>query len=117
MVTICLILFASPAVAWSEADRNREIGYLVLHAIDWGQTLDISHDCHNGRERWEHNPVLGTCPSRSNVNRYFLATGIAHYAVARSLPPKWRRVFQHVTIGMQLGTVASNWKIGLTVRF
>jgi hypothetical protein len=117
MVTICLILFASPAVAWDRADTQRQAAYFVLHAIDWGQTLDISHDCRSGFNRWEHNPILGTCPDRGEVNAYFLGTAVAHYVIARSLSPEWRRRFQYVTIGFQAGTVASNFKIGLQVRF
>lgn len=115
-LTASLLLCASmSAHAWSEADTKRETTYLILHAIDWVQTLDISGQC---PDRFvETNPILGECPSRGEVNRYFLLTGIAHYGVARLLPPKQRRWFQYITIGIEAGVVAHNLNIGLHVRF
>jgi hypothetical protein len=115
-IIVVLLCVAQPASAWSEADTRREVGYLTLHAIDWGQTLDIAEQCGH-TNYYEHNPVLGKCPSRGDVNTYFALTAIGHYAVSRALPPKWRKRWQYVTIGVQVGAVANNIKIGLEVKF
>jgi len=113
-----LLLATVPASAddWRSEDTYREAAYLTLHAIDWGQTLDIADKCGH-TDYHEHNPILGECPSRSRVNAYFATSAILHYAVSQSLPPKYRKTWQHVTIGVEVGAVANNISIGLNVGF
>jgi len=111
LVFVLLLCLSVPAHAWSEADTRRQVGYFVLHTIDWGQSLG-QYD-----EYSETNPILGSHPSRGDVNRYFLLTGIAHYGISRSLPPAYRKWWQRVTIGVQAGAVAHNFSIGVDVRF
>ena len=99
---------------WRPADTNREATYLVLHALDWGTTLDIvDHpDTHH-----EHNPVIGSHPTRGEVNRYMAITALAHVAIARILPTRWREGFQYITIGMEVLCVGNNLNLGLKVNF
>lgn len=120
-LVLLLALVASPAFAWSTGDTVLESGYLTLHVIDWGQSLQISHFCNSSdpeqRNYYESNPILGSCPSRGAVNRYFLIGGIAHYAISRALPQPYRRLWQFVSIGMEAHSVSGNFDLGLKIRF
>lgn len=102
--------------AWTNKDSLWQSAYLVLHAADWGQTRDIAAQCKRG-EYFETNPLIGKCPSVHWVNTYFLGTALLHTGIARVLPQKYRRAFQAGTIGMQMGFVTNNSRIGLTVKF
>ena len=95
---------------WTPDDTRRESVYLLLHCTDWAQTLQIA----DSRGRWvEYNPVLGRRPSRGAVNAWFLTTGLAHVLVARQLSPEARWWFQNVTIGLEGGCVAVNFRVGV----
>jgi len=89
---------------------------LLLHVVDWGQTLWIA-DPKNGRT--ETNLILGEHPSRGEVNQYFLLSGIAHVAIANWLPTKTelfgitmnpRRIWQATRIGIEIDVVNGNRK-------
>lgn len=110
-----LVMFAIlPSLAfaddWSTPDTRRESVYMVLHATDWAQTRCIAR---NGGQ--EQNRFLRNHPSR--IDSYFALTALAHYGIARVLPADWRRGFQFITIGIQAGTVAHNYSIGISARF
>jgi len=111
-----MLFVSTSANAWSKKDTYWQTAYLVTHIADWGQTLDISSQCETGNY-YETNVVMGRCPNSQTVNTYFLATALLHYSVAHSLPPKYRRMFQAATIGMELSYISSNASIGLNVKF
>lgn len=102
---------------WTAADTRRQAAYTTILVIDAGQTADIS----NHDDISEANPVLrglaGDNPSQGAVAGYFAAVGLAHYAISAALPPKHRRIWQHVTIGVNGAVVANNFRIGLTWGF
>lgn len=118
---LLVLLYGAPSVVrgdsatttWSEADTRRQVVYTALHVIDWGQTLHTAES----DDYYERNPVLGENPSRGEVNTYFALTGLAHYAVSRALPPRYRRVWQYVTITNQAVAVGNNFRIGVKIRF
>ena len=111
-----LSFVAVQAFAWSKKDTYWQAAYLVTHIADWGQTLDISRQCETGNY-YETNVIMGRCPNAQTVNTYFIATALLHYGVAHSLPPKYRRMFQMGTIGMELSYISSNASIGLNIKF
>ena len=115
-IFMLLALLATNANAWSKKDPYWETAYLVTHLADWGQTLDISSQCAGG-SYYETNPVMGKCPSAQVVNAYFIGTALLHYGVAQILPPKYRRMFQAGTMGMELSYITNNASIGLNVKF
>lgn len=117
---LILLLLSSPALAgeWTKADTYREVTYLALHVADWGQTLEIA----DHPEKWhEYNPVLGSHPSRGDVNAYFIATGLLHpvisYGLRKYAPDGWVQAWQYVTIGIEIGAVANNASIGIGFGF
>ena len=97
---------------WVQSDTVREAVYLAFHCADWSQTLDISE--HNVVEK---NIYLGRYPVRGDINKYFIATGLLHAGVSYVLPPEYRKAFQFVTIGIEAGTVARNYRIGIGLSF
>lgn len=101
------------ADTWSRDDSTREAMYLTLHVIDWGQTRDIVQR----DDIFETNPILGADPTTSDVNRYFILTGLLHVGVSYALPSKYRKYWQNITIGVQAAVVGHNAQLGLNVEF
>src|SRR6266853_3835043 len=81
---------------WSNDDVQRQLGYSLLHGIDWAQTRTIAK---NPNQLHETNPILGEHPSVGKVNNYFLSTLLGHWFLANALPPDARKLFQQGTIG------------------
>ena len=113
-----IILFLLPldlfADEWTTADTKREAVYLTLHTLDWAQTREIARN----PDKWhEQNAILGKHPSVSQVDRYFIATGALQFAVAYYLPAEYRKAFQYITTGIEIGAVTHNLSIGIGVRF
>lgn len=118
MKKIILILFLgisgnTYAHEWTKSDKWRQGAYTALHVADWLQTRQIS----KRDEFTERNTILGEHPFTEDVDRYFAVTLIAHYLIADNLPPKYRRAFQYVTIGVQAGAVGHNYSAGVQIRF
>ena len=115
LIAFVMIVAASPAFGsdWSRSDTYRQGAFFLVHTIDWMQTREIASN-----DDWvENNPILGTHPSASDVNRYFLGTALLHTAIAYHLPPEWRRDFQNISIGIQFGTVWHNHRNGVSVKW
>ena len=109
-------MMSSKVIAWDWSDTAMESLYLAAHVADWGQTRDIAQQCGSGTYA-ETNPIIGRCPSVGRVNTYFFTTALIHAGVATMLPKKYRRLFQVGTLGMEIGYISNNAKIGLKVSF
>ena len=117
MSALCLALtFSGPVSAsdWKEADTERQLAYLILHAVDWGQTRNIAK---NPDEFYEFNPLLGTHPSVKRVDSYMLVSALTHTAISYFLPRDWRHAFQHITLSVKSGLVDHNFSIGLRIDY
>jgi len=99
---------------WTREDVALESIYLGLHAVDWGQTLDIVQ---RGETYHERNPLLGHHPSRDQVSTYFALAGLAHVALAAWLDRPARTYFQLMTIGFEAAVTGNNYRIGLRTAF
>lgn len=113
-ITFLFISSLCHAEEWTKSDTKRELVYMIFHVADWSQTLYISNHL---EERHEINKVLGKYPSKSKVNLYFASTAVGHYVVSKALPPKWRKRWQYITIAVESGTVARNYKLGCKFEF
>ena len=109
---LCFSFQANATDRWTKSDIAREAVYLTLHVVDWGQTRD-SVD----KGYIEKNAILGEYPSKEEVNRYFLITGLLHVAAAHLLPSDWRGRFQYSTIAVQVYCVHNNYNLGLKIQF
>lgn len=99
---------------WTQADSKRQAVYLTLHLMDFAQTRHIAA---NPDKFYETNNYLGRHPSAGQVNRYFLSTAILQGSIAYALPATARKAFQYLSIGHDLGFVAHNFSIGISLRF
>jgi len=114
LILMFLFIFPLQAMAWDKNDTRREVAWQIIHAIDYGQTLDIAKNPHRFTEG---NPILGRHPSTDQVHAYMLTGALLHYAVARKLKPKYRKLFQYVSIGLSGSCVVSNARIGIKINF
>jgi hypothetical protein len=99
--------------AWTTADTVMQATFLALMVVDWRQTLRASE----GGRFYETNPILAATPTRSSVNGLFLTTACLHTLASLALPPKPRRVWQAISIGFQLSSVAHNFSVGAGFRW
>jgi len=98
---------------WSTKDKIMEGTFLVSLAMDWDQTSQI----HKHGNMKEINSILGTHPEQSTINQYFLASALIHVAVADQLHGRWRTAWQATWIGLEIGTVQRNYKLGIRFNF
>ena len=112
-ILVLLISTSSFADEWTRSDTYREATYLTLLAIDWSQTRNFLRDPHY----YELNPILGKHPSQDKVDAAVILTGLGHYLIARILPTEYRKAFQYVAIGVELGAVTHNYSIGVEIKY
>lgn len=108
---------------WTEGDIFREAGWMVLHTMDWGLTLNAAD---RPKEYTERNPILGDHPSRSKVNIYMGTCLVAHPIIVNYIPREvvWfdtkiplRALFQSISIGFSGYAVIHNFNAGLHMTF
>jgi len=112
ILLIPLLTGCSHLDPWTKTDKILEGSYLTLHCVDWLQTRSA-----DWTEFEEKNPILGEAPSKGKVDLYFLGTGILHPVVTHILPQEYRKWWQIITIGIEAGTVANNFRIGMRIGF
>ena len=99
---------------WKKEDTYRELTWTALLIADYGQTMNIAK---NPDKYHEYNPILGSHPSQSSVNVYMLSAAIIHPAISYILPPKYRKWWQYITIGIEIGAVTNNFIAGIGISF
>ena len=114
ILLLLLPVSASAFDPWSREDVALETVWQLLHLADWGQTLDLAAQ---PNKYYEYNPILGSHPSRSQVNLYMAASALLHLGVTHVLPSRCRPWFQHVSIGVSGTCVVNNFAVGLSIKF
>ena len=99
---------------WNKQDTILETTWLIIHIIDYRQTLFISD---NYNKYYERNPILGKYPSKDKINYYMLTTGLIHPVVSYILPKKYRTMWQGITILGSGYCVLNNYSIGIKMEF
>ena len=99
---------------WTQDQVILQTAAHALTVIDWGMTLDIASQ---PDKYWEINPVLGEHPSRSDVNRYFIASILSKTLITHLLPTKWRKYWLGLNIGVSGYLVNRNYGIDLKMDF
>jgi hypothetical protein len=107
MMTRLVLVFALLAGCggWTKRDTLAELGFATITADDWRQTRTITRHCD------EINPLIGPCGENLPVDGYFPAAILLHAAISAALPPRWRTLWQGVTIGAELNQVWRNHQI------
>ena len=112
MIRALLVCLAVSGCAIS-SDKNLEIAFQSINAMDAYTTSRIRHT----PGVMESNPLtrslIGSQPNSNDVVLLFIAYGIGHYMISKSLPPKWRRYFQVATILYSGSLVINNCKLDL----
>jgi len=113
---VVFILFSSSCKAEEWETRNKWIGgaALALHIADWRQTRYITEHPQIYREM---NPLLGPHPSKAEVDRFFLLTGIGTYLIADYLQGDTRTTFLSVFSVLKFSAVYNNYSIGIKLEF
>lgn len=113
---IIIAIPISPAYSgkWTRVDTAREMTWIAIHVIDWGQTLDIAR---RSNQYSEINPLMGRHPSVGRVNNLMILGTVAHIGGAYLCPKNLRGVYQWTSIIVNAGFIIHNHKIGLKVRF
>lgn len=115
---ILLILVSACPVegqpSWTTTDTMLEGTWIVLHVLDWKQTLVIARNPHKFHEL---NPIIGKHPSIGKVNSYMLLSALVHPIISYHLPQPYRSYWQYLTISATGGLVIHNFNIGIKVRF
>ena len=126
IIATAIILLASTQVQadeWTRNDTYWQVAVTALIIGDWGQTRYIAQ---NPDRYQEYNPILGSHPSTGSVDLYFATSIVAHAAIAYFLPSKVkvfgtdinpRRIWQLATIGLEIGCVGNNARLGIGFSF
>ena len=109
-----LLIFNPNAEPLTKEQKVMQGTYLGVHVIDWGQTRYIAK---HPEEHRELNLILGSHPSTEEVDAYFLSTALLHTGITKSLPDKYRKYWQMFTIGVEVGVVERNVRLGVGVAF
>lgn len=117
LITLILIVFFStPVLAgdWTRADTYRELAWTAILIADYGQTMNAARHPDRFIER---NLILGEHPSTAAVSAYFLSVAIIHPVISYYLPPTYRKWWQYITIGVEVGYVTHNFAAGVGIGF
>jgi hypothetical protein len=142
LAVLLLVSISAVADPWSTGDIVREVTFQSLWAIDFLQTRNISKSavkkviyCGNSpcitytdSTSFENNSLLGNHPSLGDVNRYFLVGSAFHAGISYVLPENMvlpfgigsvpiRAPFQYISIGVEGGYVAHNFRLGISAKF
>jgi len=112
---VCCWSPAQAADPWSTQDVILESVWEGLHLLDWLQTRQIATHPEDGY--YEKNPILGEHPSKGSVDLYMLSAAILHPIVTHLLPKEYRPYFQGISIAISGSCVASNFSIGLGLKW
>jgi hypothetical protein len=109
---IIALLFATSAKAdeWSTTDKVLETAYMATILVDWRQTQDIRN--HAGYYE-KMNGILGSHPSNTKINVYFVVATAAQYMIADALPEGYRTAWIGSGVLFELNVTSKNKSIGL----
>lgn len=124
---------AEPTNVWTKQDTTLELTFQAVWLMDVLQTYQIGEQARD-RSTWivtqldgnrvstrvpvcETNPILGKFPTRKTVTAYFLEVALGHALVTYVLPAKYRPYWHGATIALEVGMVANNYRMGVSVKF
>ena len=111
------VLLAAPRAraldSWTWQDSAWEAGFAAAVVLDVGTTNQgLKMGCR------ELNPIVGPHPSEGRVLAFGLSAIVGHAAVSLLLPEPYRRIWQGVTLGLEIGAVGINVAhVGFVVRY
>ena len=113
---IALVVVSADSFAqWTLEQRLVGGIALVAVAADWAQTRYISRHPVQFEER--NRLILGSAPSSSKINAYFVAMPLLGYLAADALPSEYRTHALRIAAALQIASVGHNYSIGIKMRF
>ena len=111
-----MVLVLSVQSLWADdIETDIVLGGLVVGSfvLDYAQTLYIIDD--DGLV--ESNPILGRHPTKTQLQAYFVASGLAIGTIATLMKKPNRRWFLVGVLAVQTYATISNRKLGITLFF
>jgi hypothetical protein len=99
---------------WTREDTYYELTWTALLLVDYGQTRNIVQ---NPNEYSERNHILSKHPAQAKVDLYMGSCAILHPIISYYLPPRYRKIWQQITVGVEVFAVVNNYSIGLGMKF
>lgn len=87
---------------------------LALHTLDWSQTQWVGQHCDRYHET---NPLMGRCPSRAHITKYFIGTAALMTAAHTLLPDKYAKWSTRIWIAVEVGATVNNAAIGVRLDY
>lgn len=112
MIHAAAMALALAVGEWTTGDTIAQSVVAAAIVADCSTTLDMS----SGRLQ-ETNPILGKHPTKSDVYGWCAGAIVGTTAVSILLPPEWRRAWQGVILGIEIGMIQNNLRIGLRMRW
>lgn len=119
LIAALLLCLTSFAHAFETKDAEMLAGAIII-AGDWATTRDMSKRYNEGfyEKGLVLSSIYGKHPSSSQVDLYFAARLLVHYAVHKSsLSDDTKRIYYYITIADHGSALKNNLSIGLKVRF
>jgi hypothetical protein len=107
---IALHSCSAKADDWNDADRVLYASTVAGDVLDWSQTRRGA-----AMKYTEYNPFINI-KDAGQVNRYFLVTPVVQYLVADLLPQDLRTWFLGAALAAEVGSVAHNRRVGLSIK-
>ncbi len=121
LLLLCLLLAAPVSAAdnhaWSASDTALQATFILLTAMEWRQTREFTNHRSRYSETYTVSPFLSEHPTAHDANRLAAASIIVHTGLAYALPRPYRTIWQSFWIGVQGGSVLSNYVACISVRF
>ena len=96
---------------WTREDKILQSIQLGFHSIDWLQTMEIV----NEPDYYESNAWIGKHPTKSDINRYMLATAVMTVLITHTLPQEHRKYWLMFRIGVSSSAAVQNYNVGIKV--
>lgn len=112
----CLFLANSACYAdeWDKTDIALATVAVGATLIDWRQTqYALDHTTRDGKTYQEGNILLGSSPSKMELNAYMGAVVVGEVLIANALPSGYRKVFLGAVGALEINVTAGNRSAGV----
>ena len=117
---ILSLLLLIPSTAWAWEDWGQEtktmfIASSIAVTADWATTRDMTRRYNEGY--YELNPILGTHPTRTEVDIYMIGMLVTNYFITDWLPEEYRNFYLGFRTVIHGSAASNNMHLGLNLKF
>jgi hypothetical protein len=119
LLLFLLLLFTSGYSKASSGDIKLAVASSVIILADWASTRDLARNYHSGfiEKGLVLSSIYGETPSRSQIDTYFAARLLVHYAAYKWLDNPYKNVYYTLTIVDHGTMLHNNLQLGLKIKF